>query len=321
MTLADIRTLEVIIVTNFRDIVVFFPSWALHAKNSFARVWTPTPALALQAVCAASINAVGSFFVNVTRPDRVLDIDQDLVLPMGPPQDPDQPLLSDEEICRTHHRISDFDKATLVRDPARALQFFRWHSYVLSNNHKPVVGPGDTLTADVLDLTGVLGDRRPLYPLDWSDLPLETAAHLKAVQRPCLIEQAGLADVFQGSKSFQLKITGVTLEGNERGFATVYRCQLTSIEDNSLSLSASSDSLCVKLFDDRFLEFHYPGGCEGELEDKPLQRWFDAVTPVEDMALNEFRTYEKLRPVQGTVVPRCYGVYEVRPSAVAKYQV
>lgn len=61
-----------------------------------------------------------------------IEVNTDLILPEGPPQNPDEPLEPDELVCATHHHNSDFDSATLIRDPRRAAQFFRWRAHMQS---------------------------------------------------------------------------------------------------------------------------------------------------------------------------------------------
>lgn len=271
------------------------------------------PALALRAICAATIHesTITGIFIDTPGTDLVPYSDPDLILPEGPPQDPDQPLLPDEEVFRTHRRFSEFDKVTLVRDSARALQFFRWHAFVRSNYPTLVLGPGDTVSSNSFITPETPEGFKPLYPFDWDDLPPDTSAHVRAIQRECPVEAAGLADALKGSKSIKLKIMDAISKGTDRGCATVYRGELTSIDNNPVSMSAQ---LCLKLFDDRFTRLYYPGGDEGELDEKPLHCWFDYVRAAETKAWSEHCAYEKLRPVQGTVVPWYYGVYEVRPN-------
>ena len=55
-------------------------------------------------------------FIDYNAPDPDIEVDEDLILPEGPPQDPHQPLLADEDVFTNHHRHSDFGMATLVRD-------------------------------------------------------------------------------------------------------------------------------------------------------------------------------------------------------------
>jgi len=313
-----------IITTNFSEIAIFLPSNLDRRKPAFERVSIPAAqlALSLRIICAAYLldELPSGLYISTPPPD--LEVDENMILPQGPPQGPDQPLLSDQQVFATHHRASDFDRVTLVRDRGRALQFFRWNAYVRQRYSKLVAHPDDTLTA----VTGNVGidipDMQPLFPLDrdgdGTEIPLDTEAHLKMIQRKSTLIAAGIAEAFERSKSFALRIQNVVAEGTERGICTVYRCQITSIDDAPLLIP--SPSLCLKLLDDRFQPLKGPNlEEESEAEafgllDEHLPRWFDRVVSAEWYALNEASGYDKLRAVQGSIVPWFYGTHQVNSS-------
>ena len=250
--------------------------------------------------------------IDVPSPD--LEIDEDIVLPEGPTQDPHQPPLADEEVFATHHRHSDFDMATLIRDRARAFQFFRWQEHVSKKISKLVAHPGDMLTAKTNEVGQFVPDTRPIYPFDASEIPSDTAAHLKATQRESPLVTAGVAESFKRSKIFTLEIQDVVAEGSERGICTVYRCQITSIDNVPVSLSP----LCLKLFDDRFQPLQGPDEDDEELNDDTLPQWFVPVVCAETYALNEAFAYDKLLPVQGSIIPWFYGTHQVMCSVFTR---
>ncbi|KAJ3873483.1 hypothetical protein F5051DRAFT_419141 [Lentinula edodes] len=293
-----------IIVTNFKEIAIFFPPARNRPEPTFERITTTQPSLSLRVLATAYLlDALpAGVFIDVPRPD--MEIDEDVVLPQGPPQDPRQPLLGDEEVFATRHRHSDFDMATLVRDRARALQFFRWHEHVSNFYSKLVAHPNDTLTAKTNEVGQFVPDNRPIYPFDASEIPSDTAAHLMATQRKSPLVTAGVAELFKRSKSFSLKIQDVVSKGSERGICTVYRCQITSIDNDPVSISP----LCLKLFDDQPLQS--PDEDDEELDDDLLPRWFDPVVFAETYALNEAFAYDKLLPAQGSVIPWFYGTHQ-----------
>ena len=272
-----------IIVTNFKDIAIFFPPGRNRPEPTFERISTTQPSLALRVLATAYLlNAIPAErpFIDVPSPD--LEIDEDVVLPEGPPQDPHQPPLGDEEVFATHRRHSDFDMTTLVRDRARALQFFRWHEHVSKTFSKLVARPNDTLTARTNEVGQFVPDIRPIYPFDASEISSDTAAHLKAIQRESPLVTAGVAESFERSKLFTLEIQDVVSEGSERGICTVYRCQITSIDNVPVLISP----LCLKLFDDRFQLLQSPDEDEEGLDDDEeldddLPRWFDPVVHAE----------------------------------------
>ncbi|TFK37015.1 hypothetical protein BDQ12DRAFT_736436 [Crucibulum laeve] len=128
-----------IIVTNFKDITVFFAPACNPPEPVFERVSSTQSSLALRVISTACLNDAlpAGHYINVPRPD--MEVGGNLILPEGPPQDPKQPLLADEQVFATHYRHSDFDFVTLVRDRSRALQFFRWHEHVQQQCSNPVI--------------------------------------------------------------------------------------------------------------------------------------------------------------------------------------
>ncbi|KIJ51088.1 hypothetical protein M422DRAFT_44280 [Sphaerobolus stellatus SS14] len=218
-----------------------------------------------------------------------MEVDEDLILPEEPPQDPNRPLSADEQIFATHHSHSEFDIATLVRDCTRALQFFRWHEHIQQQYSKLVAHSNDTLTAMTNKVGQIFLDIHPIYPFNASELPADSDT-LRQYNR---------------SKSFTLKIQNVVAEGSERGICTVYRCQITSIDDNPVL----SPSLCLKLFDDRFQPLQSPDE-NAEEPDEFLPRWFDSLVIAEMYALDEAAAYDKLHPAQGSVIPWFYGTHQ-----------
>ena len=287
-------------------------------------VSTNKSALALRVVTTAYLRFAVSLGGFIDVPDPNMEVEAGLVLPQGPPQDPNLPLLADDQVFATHNRHSDFDRATLVRDRARALQFFRWHTHVQQRCSKLVAHPNDTLTA----VTGEVGQYvsphlRPIFPFDVDandEIPTDTGVHLKATQRESPLVAAGIAAMFERSKSFTLKVQNVIAKGTVRGICTVYRCQITSID--GAPVSVPSLSLCLKLFDDRFQPLEGPDlEEESETEafgesDEHLPRWFDQVVVAEMYALNEAFAYDKLRPVQGSVFPWFYGAHQVNSASL-----
>ncbi|KAI0339229.1 hypothetical protein BDW22DRAFT_1361710 [Trametopsis cervina] len=320
-----------VIVTNFDDIAVFLPSGSISEPSLFGRVYTPQPGLTIRVLAAACTWRSICTERFIDRPALDNEADPDLVLPYGPPTDPNQPLTPDEEVFATHHRHSDFDFATLVRDRERALQFFRWHAHIRQHYPKVVAHPGDVITAATYDVAPIPGNPRPLYPFDHSELPDETVAHIEDARRVSPLASAGIEDAFAKSKLFTLKVQDVIAEGSSRGICTVYLCQLTSIDGCEIE---SPVNVCLKLFDDRFQELyspvdpesmdrplplyfdtqfqelHYPASLEEASIEQPLPRYFDDAVLAGNHALNEAAAYDKLRPVQGSLVPWFFGVHK-----------
>ncbi|KAJ3767805.1 hypothetical protein FB446DRAFT_753756 [Lentinula raphanica] len=291
-----------IIITNFTDIAIFLPSTRSRPEPTFERVSTTHPSLALRVLATAyllEIDPVGRL-LNTPRPD--MDIDQEAHVFQGPPKDPSQ-LLPDAELFATYHRHSDFDMVTLMRDRASALQFFRWHEHMAKNVPKIVAQPDDVLTAQTNEAEKFSPASRPIYPFDASEIPSDTAAHIQEIQRESPLVAAQVDQAFRCSKSFTIKIQDVVSKGSGYGICTVYRCQITTVDD----VPVSTPSLCLKLFDDRFQPLHGPE--DDELNQDP-STWLTGIVYAEMYALNEAFAYDKLLPVQGSVVPWFYGTHK-----------
>ncbi|KIM41672.1 hypothetical protein M413DRAFT_27275 [Hebeloma cylindrosporum] len=182
-----------IIVTNFQDIAIFSPPTKKRPEATYRKILTAQPILALCVISAAYLLDVLPPGVYINIPQLDLEIDPDLILPEGPPLDPIQPLTADEQIFAQHRRHSDFDHATLVRDRARALQFFRWKEQAQRRYSKVVAHANDTLTASTNEIGFVVPPNvHPLYPLDASEFPRDTANHLTSIQRESPLTRGSL---------------------------------------------------------------------------------------------------------------------------------
>ena len=305
-----------IIITNLQDIVVFTPARAgdSHAGN-YERVKTTEFSLALRVIIAAYLDDELPARVFLNCPDDDYGVDINLVFPEGPQQDPtSQGLPTDGTVFATCHRHSDFDIPTLVRDPERVSQFFRWKEHVRSHHSKIVAHSNDVLTAATNE-TGLrlVPFPRPLFPLELSDLPRETMSHLEEIQRESPLVAAGITDVLEKSKKFSLKIQDIIAKGTGHGFCTVYRCEITSIDDQPIMWCPP---LCVKLFDDRFQLLSMPEPqpsfglkkVDGQLQPysipderdpaEVLHHLFYHMAFAEVCTLTESLAYKKLQQVQ-----------------------
>ena len=329
-TLVHTPSVHCIIVTNLQGIVVFVRSQDDDSyAGTYERVRTTDFPLALRAVAAAYLDRELPARVFLNYPGIDYGVDMDLVFPEGPQQDPSpQALPTDETIFATCHQHSDFDIPTLVRDPRRALQFLRWCKHVQSRHLKIVAHSNDVLNA----VTNEIGPRCvpspcPLFSLELSELPKETMCHLKEIQRQCPLAAAGLADLLSQSERFSLEIQSLLSEGNQNSLGTVYRCEITSIDDQPTN---GCPPLCLKLLDDRFQSLSMPEPTlkfgfkwvDGKLQqcsipDKRgpteiLHHLFYQMAFTESDALIESLVYEKLQLVQGSIIPWFYGAHQVR---------
>ncbi|KAH9478628.1 hypothetical protein JR316_0009085 [Psilocybe cubensis] len=298
-----------VVVTNFKEITVFFTKQGGYrptGKDVFIKVPTsqiPATLRILSTACLLdSLPPLGF----IKRPDLLtlmMKRKNDSILLMGPPQNPDEPLQPDEHLFATCRRNSDFDHVTLIRDRNRALQFFRWNKHMLQRKSELVAQANSTLhgiTNQRFDSDVEIPPH--VYPFDPSEIPLDTKNHLQMIHRESPLSPGGLDKALAQSKSFTLHIHDMIAEGAKKGFCTVYRCQLASIDGRPVS---ASHVLCLKLFDDRFQDLH------DSINDKdPIPVWFNTVFNAEECADIEMWAYDKLRSVQGTVIPWFYGQHQ-----------
>ena len=341
-------------MTNFEDIAVFeTPSESSpRSKYVYTQISTCQPALALRVVTMAYMNMTlpHGYRIRPIQPD----FGDEVLIAQGPPVDPNQPLMPDEQVFEIHHRYSDFDEPTLLNDRARASQFFRWLNHIRQHCSKVLLRPGDEVTAVTHSVPSAYPNdelAQPLFPFAHSDLPPETTAHLQAIQRPSPLAKHGLEDALRKSMSFSLKIDNVIHEGSVRSISTVYRCRILSIGGQPVS---ESPSLCLKLFDDRFQPGECPDEDDGGNEEKEASdnlkvdeepdkastildsgAWLGFATEPEDydeyrdyltsvvqadrLVMAERAAYDKLLPVQGSLAPWFYGVHKVGYKASGIY--
>ena len=235
-----------IIITDLQEIVMFTPVQTGDAHGgTYERVKTTEFSLALRVITAAYLDRELPDRVFLNCPDVDNGVNTDLVFPEGPQQNlSPEALPTDETVFATCYRHSDFDIATLVQDPERVSQFFRWKEHVRSHYSKIVAHSDDILTG----VTNEIGLRLvpfpcPLFPLELSDIPRETMTHLEEIQRESPLVAAGIADVLEKSKKLSLKIQDIIAKGTGHGFCSVYRCEISSIDDQPIK---SCPPLCIK---------------------------------------------------------------------------
>ncbi|KAJ3559981.1 hypothetical protein NP233_g11131 [Leucocoprinus birnbaumii] len=298
-----------VIITNLQDIVVFFPPKP-HKQSlnlgTFERIEHTQFPLALRTLVAAYLNESLPFGKFLVIPNIHCKYDKSLISPEGPPQNLDPgTLLTDEHVFQTCRRYSNFDLTTLIRDQSRAMQFFRWKEHIIKHKSKLVARPGDLLTALTNDSGLQFGPSlRPLSPFDPSELPADTTMHIQETRRNCPLAISGISDLLVQSKQFSVKVEDVIAEGTERGICTVYHCILTTIDGDPVS----SPPLCLKLFDGAFQSLTMPTNEDIE-DDLDLVGWFDQLAYADVYASNEASAYEKLRVIQGSIVPWFYGLH------------
>ncbi|KAJ3571362.1 hypothetical protein NP233_g3805 [Leucocoprinus birnbaumii] len=299
-----------LVVSNLQEIAIFFPhkpEKQSSGPGAFERIRCTQLPLALRALVTAYLNKSLPFGKFLVIPNIHGEYDRTIISPKGPPQNQGPGSLpTDDHVFETCKRYSNFDLTTLIRDRLRAMQFFRWKEHILKHKSKLIARPDDLLTTTAND-SGLqpVPSLRPLFAFDPSELPADTTMHIQETQRDCPLAISGLADLLAQSKCFSVKVQGVIAEGTEWSICTVYRCTLTSVDGEPVS----SPPLCLKLFDDCFQPLDTPTSKDIE-DDLDLVGWFDQLVHAEAFASNEAAAYEKLDAVQGSIIPRYYGVHK-----------
>jgi hypothetical protein len=226
----------------------------------------------------------------------------DIVLPQGVSIRPNTPIQSDEEVFATHCRHSDFDFYSLTQDRERALQFFRWKTYIKKNLSPRIASSGDVLLGVTMGFVLRHHEFVPFFPPD--DLPLETADHIRSVQRPCPLKH--IIDAFMSSDEFSLELLQELTPARDEDISRTYTCRIVSI--NNRPAGDALPILCVKLFDDRFHHMEPPGD---NLRERTLCWWWTLYITAEDHVRREHAAYKKLEFMQGSLIPRFYGSHSV----------
>ncbi|KAL4249363.1 hypothetical protein ABKN59_006895 [Abortiporus biennis] len=286
--------LPCIIITNFKETTVYFPPKNGDTVGLYEKILTSQPIQALQVVTGAYVYRFlpleGTNYIEY--PDRHPGYGAIPIHPEGPPQDPNRPLDPDEKTFATHHRFSDFDRATLVRDSVRAAQFLRWYDHVAQKYTKLIAHPGDILHAKTNEIGAIVLEHhlRPVYPFGVSQLPPETTEYISSIRRESPLSIAKLSESLKHSRSFTVKIEDVLSEGSVRGICNLYR----NLEQQ-----------------------------DGEEPDEHSPHLFLFRSVIaEEHALKEAHAYDTLLPVQGSVVPWFYGLHQFTlPDGLVLYGV
>lgn len=251
----------------------------------------------------------------------------------GALNDPQLPLLTDDEVFVQCKSIADFDRYTLTRDWPRLQQFFRWKKKMSDNPAVRPVEEGNAVTAETDGFskrTTFIPNPHPLIPL-----PADTQDYLKTTHRPETTE--GLSQIIAASKTFELRITrvlkyfnkygdqgssGTSEEGShgssgdesdsnleeDANIASVCECRLIIIDGQPAP--PDLPKLCVKILDDRLIRL-------ADLPDHPDTRatvfsgFLALAKTSEEFVRPEDAAYRRLQHAQASVIPRYYGCHLV----------
>jgi hypothetical protein len=221
-----------------------------------------------------------------------------------PPRQYDEKPLTDEEVFRTKHRISDFDILKLLDDREGASQFFRWKRYVEKH-----VSPNITSAGDTLECTTNGFDHQyhpPRGPFS-KPIPPCTLKHMASILRPNPLSST-LRSALNDSRRFTIKL-GRPL-GDNNVITRIHLCRIERIDDHPID---DCPELILKIYDDRFMRMASPyDEDEIQLYDQSVSThvWFQFALTAEWHMRGELTAYEKMEVAQGSSIPYFYGAHK-----------
>ncbi|KAK7688711.1 hypothetical protein QCA50_008249 [Cerrena zonata] len=208
--------------------------------------------------------------------------------PLLPPEF--TPLLPDDVIFTRYCRHSDFDYPLIARSEEHWTQFSRWKTHMVETVASQSVSDGDVLLGTTDRFAQVNPLLQPFYPAILP--PKSTMQTFESCQRTDPLQE--FSPQLTRSSSFTVHVLRELTQSQDITGpcpCRAYVCQLLTIDDRPLTNPASS--MCLKLYDDRFLQF------------QPFQKWQTA----EDLVRNEIAVYQKLDFMQGSLLPYFYGAH------------
>ncbi|KAF8348694.1 hypothetical protein F5887DRAFT_951448 [Amanita rubescens] len=211
-----------------------------------------------------------------------------------PPRHYDEKPLTDEEVFRTKHRISDFDILKLLDDREGAFQFFRWKRYVEQH-----VSPNITCAGDILECTtnGFDQQYHPPRGLFSKPIPPFTLQHMANILRPNPLSSK-LRSALNDSRRFTIKL-GRSL-GDNNLITRIHLCRIERIDDLPIE---NCPELIMKIYDDRFMKMASPYDEDEEQLYDQSAKWH---------MRGELTAYEKMEVAQGSLIPYFYGAHKFR---------
>ena len=196
---------------------------------------------------------------------------------------------------RSGASVSGFDIYTMHHDESYFNDFMQWKANVRKEAQLRPVQVGDTLSVDVDGLFREISRWRS--PLPSSTIPEDTREEI--MRAPRLRDTA--VDVFLSNNSatkVNFKVTAIVQSGVDK-YSQVYFGRLQGVEHD----------LALKLVDERFI----PSPPGDAFQDRKRKReLLLGVVTAEDMLRREEAVYEdKLKYLQGTMLPHCYGFHTV----------
>ncbi|KAK7688731.1 hypothetical protein QCA50_008270 [Cerrena zonata] len=222
--------------------------------------------------------------------------DDDSNMGIGPLLPPElTTLLPDNVIFARYCRHSDFDYPLIALSEEHWAQFSRWKTHMVESVASQSVSDGDIL----LGTTDGFTQANPLLQLFYPAIlpPKSTMQTFESCHRTDPLQE--FPPQLTQSSLFTVRVLRELTQSQDvtgpRPCCT-YVCRLLTIDNRPLTNPAPF--LCLKLYDDRFLQF------------QPFQKWQTA----EDLVRNEIAVYQKLDFMQGSLLPYFYGAHLVSQS-------
>lgn len=215
----------------------------------------------------------------------------------------DRPWAQYEYVLASHLRLSDFDRYALVTNEDYAASFRRWISTQRDVQDETIpVSVNDTL--QLKRATKLPTCPQPIYPLQ--PLPQETLDHISQIQR----SSAAPADL-PTRDPLAFTITKVFVpQDSTLSKARVYLGTLSNSPDGN----ATSSIFCLKIFREDLDQIT-------NLAPPRFRRAIASLRTLEEQVSHDVTVYERVAHLQGSLVPRFYGSFDVSSDCSVSFLV
>lgn len=197
----------------------------------------------------------------------------------------------------------DFDLYTMQRDETAWEDFCRWKSEV--KGEAELLVPGEILQMDPAGFGRLLTPFRSPVP----DVRLEPEI-MDSIARNIRPRSADVDAFLDSNNSLSFVITEAKQCGTKY-FSQVFFGHLVNDPAGSPRVTCPQ-TLCLKLFDERW----FPMPQQPDFSRPPEELLLD-LNSADDMVRREEGAYDRLRHLQGSLIPHCYGFQEVRSHSVS----
>lgn len=191
--------------------------------------------------------------------------------------------------------FADFDLYTMQRVPELWYRFYQWREDVQEAGLKNPLTAGSTLRFEPHGFERHSGLQRSPYP--FFPIPSDTVAIIKG-GRPSRTRNRTLDNVLGSCEEVSLTIVEVKRAAPGQ-FSQVFFGRVEGCDE----------VVCVKLFDERY--FPIPEVDDFESISGPPQTRLGSLNYSGDLAMREEAVYDRLKDLQGGLLPFCYGFHLV----------